>query len=519
MGPCAFPDRGAAVRAGLPPATAWAWSRIALAAAATLACGGAAAQAAGALRIVPTADASVSVLNSSLPGGNDTVVSLRPGVLMSAQSGRLRFSVDYGLSALHHLGSDGTQGQADTLQNALNATLNANLLDRWLFLDASARISQQSISAYGQQSVDGLQYNSNRTEVSQFSIQPSARGQISDVATVQLNLNADATHARNGNAPGSHTTGANFTIASASGASRLGWSGQVSTQSTAYAGGGSKSDDTRVVLSLLARIDLDLSATLRAGQETTAVGSVYRQHYSNWGGDLRWVPNNRTTANLSLDERYFGRSYLASLEHRMARSSLRFSSTRDVTSGAGTNGVGAPVTVYQLLYTQFASLQPDPVLRDQLVRDFLLSIRQDPNAQVSGGFLNGGTTLQRRDDLALSYAGLRSTLIVQAFNSSSRRIDTDATADQMEPVRQLGLSTSLSYRLTPTASLSLTGSRVRTLSSATQEGNQLSSASLALSQQLSRYVNTALSARYAVFHGPTNPYHETALNATLGLRF
>jgi uncharacterized protein (PEP-CTERM system associated) len=485
-------------------------------AAATLGCGATSGQAAG-LRIVPTADASLTVVDSSLPGGSDTVLSLRPGVQIGGQSGRFRLAVVYRQCALHHLRSD--VPQADTLQNALNASLNGDLLDRWLFLDANASISQQTISAYGQQSVDGLQVNSNRTEVSQLSIRPSLRGALSDLATYQLGLSADATRARNGGAAGSHGTGASFSLASASEGTRLGWSAQLSTQRAAYSGSSNTSDNTRVILSLLARIDRDLAATLRGGQESTAVSTVYRQRYANWGGDLRWVPSNRSSVSLSYDERYFGHSYQASLDHRMARSSLRFSSNRDVSNSAGAIGVGQPVTVYQLLFNQFASLQPDPLLREQLVRDFLLSIKQDPNAQVTGGFLNGGATLQTRNDLALSYAGLRSTLIVQAYTSNSRRIDIDAAAQQREPVRQAGLTTSLNHRLTPTSSLSLTGTRLRTLSGATQEGNQLSSASLAWSEQFSRYLSTSLSARYALFQGPSNPYHETALNATLGLRF
>ena len=43
--------------------------------------------------------------------------------------------------------------------------------------------------------------------------------------------------------------------------------------------------------------------------------------------------------------------------------------------------------------------------------------------------------------------------------------------------------------------------------------------SLAWSDQIGRRTSAGASARYSVFDSPTNPYHETALSATLSMRF
>ncbi len=483
----------------------------------------AAAQNAGALRITPALDSVVSVVDSTQSGlqgqGADVVLQVRPSVQMTAGSGRLRGSLDYGLNLVHHTRQVTGQGQADSLQNNLNAVVNAELVERWAYVDAFATVAQQAISAYGQQSVDGVQNNTNRTEVSQLSIKPYAGGSLSSWATYRIGLSADANHSKGSQAADSHNLGANVSLGSSSTGALLGWSANASQQRSSFSGGQRPTDNGRLTASLLFRPDPEWSGSLRGGQETTTIGDVYSQTHSNWGADLRWTPSVRTTASLSFDDRYFGRGHQVLLEHRFPHSSVRFTSSRDANNAANGAGVGQPTTIYQLFFAQFASVQPDPVLRDQLVRATLLALRLDPNGVVGGGFVNAGTTVQQRQDLSLTYVGLRSSYTVQAFTSDVRRLDTANEGFDTTPVRQDGFTTTWSYRLTPTSNINLSGSKLRTQGTATQAGNQLKSVSLNWSNQLSRYIGTGLSARYSAFEGAINPYRESALSASLNLRF
>jgi uncharacterized protein (PEP-CTERM system associated) len=490
-----------------------------------VACGSVTAQDAGSLRITPTANALLTYVDSTLAPGagegrrSDLITQIRPGLQMSSRSGRFSGTLNYMLDASHH--SNPGFGAADTLQHTLNAALNAELVDRWIFVDATANVSQQSISAFGQQSINGQQANNNRTEVSQLSVRPYARGRLSDVATYKLSVDAQAVHAKDSPTPDSRSANLSLSLDSANTLAFIGWSASASQQRSSFSGG-QASDNGRVSVSLLIRPNSEWSGSLRGGQETTSIGGVYRRQYSNWGGDLRWTPSPRTTASVSGDERYFGRAYSLTLDHRFVNSSIRYSSIRDTSGTGNPTGVGQPVTLYQLFYQQFASVQPDPVLRDQLVRDFLRALGQDPNAVVAGGFVNGGVSLQKRDDLALSYAGRRFTLTLQAYSSDTRRLDTPATAAAVAdtgPVRQYGVNTSASYRLTPSSSLTLSGSRQNTRGTELQAGNQLSSLGLSWSDQIGKHTTTALNARYSVFEGPANPNRETSLSATLSLQF
>jgi uncharacterized protein (PEP-CTERM system associated) len=483
------------------------------------ACVTAAAQGTGGLRVAASLDTVLTYSDSTAAGsgstGSDFITELRPGISLTSSSGRVRGSLNYALGAIRHSRSE----NASQIQNTLSAAFTAEMIDNRVFVDANAGVARTAISAYGQQSApDSLGINNNRTEVANLSLSPYARGRLGDAATYEGRLTASATNARDSIAGDSTNTGGSLTLASARSGALFGWSLNGTRNHAHFRAGGNSSSD-RVAATVTARPDPEVQLSLRGGQEANNVLEGQRTRYNNYGGGILWTPSPRTTASIDSDERYFGRSFRIALQHRFARSSFSFNATRDASTSGDPNGVGQPQTLYQLYFNQFASQQPDPTLREQLVLDFLRALGQDPNTIVVGGYLNTGVTLQRREDLAWTYSGLRSTISVQAFASDSRLIGNAGLASADSATRQIGYTGSLSYRLTPTASASLTGSWLRTLSTASQEGNSLKTMALTWSDQLGRRTSIAFSGRYSLFSSPTSPYHETSAVATLGVRF
>jgi uncharacterized protein (PEP-CTERM system associated) len=191
---------------------------------------------------------------------------------------------------------------------------------------------------------------------------------------------------------------------------------------------------------------------------------------------------------------------------------------RDITLSADPNSLRRPLTLYDLFFEQFASQEPDPGRRQQLVLNFLAGLGLDPAGTVGGGAINSGPTVLERNDIAWSYSLRRFTLSAQAFASETRQLLDANVVPGDASLRQRGYTGSLGYRLTPTASFSLLGSRLMTKPTATQPGTDLKSLGLTLTDRLGRYVTAALNARYSVFNGPL-PYREAAIGASLGLRF
>ncbi len=466
-----------------------------------------------------TLDTSLAYIDSrrdaGLLQGSDLITEVRPGFRYGSRSGRVRGSVNYGLGlVLHSRGSPSSEAQ-----HQLSANLVGELIERRAFVDVSASISKQSISAYGQQSVAANRAdNANLAEVGNLSISPYITGALGDVAVYNLRLNAVATNTRKSIAGDSTSTGGSFSLNSAKSGAVVGWGLNASTMTTDFRAG-TESTSERAIASLNITPDVDWTFTLRGGKESTDIGATQQQSYSTWGASVRWQPSPRTTADINADHRFFGRSHSITLSHRFPLSSVRFTSARDVTLSSNPNGLGQPQTLYQLFFDQFASLEPDPIRRDQLVLTFLAGQGQDPNARVGGGFITPGASLQTRQDFAWNYSAKRLTLALQAFANRSGQIGSTSVTPLGEDVRQRGYNSTLSYRLTPTASFGINGSRLMTKPTSVQSGTDLKSLSLSFTDQLGRRTTGALSARYSVFNSEINAYRESAVTASLAMRF
>jgi uncharacterized protein (PEP-CTERM system associated) len=316
----------------------------------------------------------------------------------------------------------------------------------------------------------------------------------------------------------STTTGGTVSVTSLPRGAVLGWGLQASSQKVDFRAGRTTEDD-RATVSVGATPDPEIRLSLRAGKEATNVGLLEKTSYDTWGGSAVWAPGPRTNVSLDADKRYFGHSHRFTLEHRMPSSSIRYSSAADATSSAGYVGVGTPVTLYQLLFDQLASIQPNPNLRDQLVRDTLRLNGQDPNASAGGGLATDTVTKQRRQDLALSYLGVRTTFTVLGFVSDSQPLDRLVASTLGARVRQMGFSSTLAYRLTPVSTLSLTGGLQKTQDEGPTQGTTLKSLALSWTEQLGLRTSAVFGTRYVVFNSPTDPYRETAITASLSMRF
>ncbi|MBX3638413.1 MAG: TIGR03016 family PEP-CTERM system-associated outer membrane protein [Rubrivivax sp.] len=443
------------------------------------------------------------------------VTRLSPGLRIASRAGRVQGSLDYTLNATWY----SKTSEAKSFDNALSAAFLAEAVENRFFIDARASISRQSLSPYGRQSADDrTRYNDNRTEVATVTLSPYLVGPLGNFATWQLRYNASLTETSGGTVNDSLTYGPILTVSSASSGALVGWS-LLASQQTIDFKGGRATEIERVNAQVFFRPDPDLQLSVNGGQERTNVGSAFTRTYDNWGAGLRWTPTPRTTIALQGDERYYGRGHSVLVEHRMRRSVVRYTDSRDSTSGADATGVGQPVTLYQLLFLQFASVQPDPALRDQLVRDFLRAIGRDPNELVAGGLLGSAVSLQQRRDLSWALLGVRTTLNLQAYNSTTRILDNPINSFNTDPVKLWGYSATVSHRLTPTSSVSLTGSRQIAKSSGARPGNDLKSMLLAWSGRVSTRTSVGLSARYSVFDSVTDPYREAAVTASITMVF
>jgi uncharacterized protein (PEP-CTERM system associated) len=453
--------------------------------------------------------------SSTLANGSDLVLTLRPSLAYASQSGRVRGSGAYSLGLSRRSKSE----LGSETQNDLRAQFTAEAVPNWFYIDATAAAGRTSLSAFGQQSADGSQQgNSNRTDVGSLSLSPYVRGALGSWATYEARYLARATNTRHSKEGDSTSTLGQVSISSASQGTVIGWGLSASRDHASFRTARGI-DNERVVASLSVMPVYDWRLTLRGGQESTNAIDTERLRYDNWGAGLQWTPNQRTQVSLNTDRRYFGSSHQVSISHRLPLSTIIYSGSKAVSTTSDPNAGGQTVTLYELYFLLYASAVPDPVAREQFVLTLLQSLGLNPGALATGGFINRTVTLQRRSDLAWTYAGRRVTLTIQGNVTHSDPLEGSDFQLEEGSIAQKGYTTTLGYRLTPTSSVNLIGQRLMTRPTLSRSGTDLKSLALNWTDQIGRRASATLGARYSVFNSQTDPYRESALTASLNIRF
>jgi uncharacterized protein (PEP-CTERM system associated) len=176
-----------------------------------------------------------------------------------------------------------------------------------------------------------------------------------------------------------------------------------------------------------------------------------------------------------------------------------------------------------LYFSQFASLEPDPIKRAALVTSFLQTNGISASAPVISSFLTSAVSLQRRQDLSFSLLGLRDTVIFMATRSATSRLDTISTAlddlSNATAVYQNGFSVSYAHRLTPDTAMNVLTSIQQSSDSQGLQDTSTRSLNMSISSKIGAKTTAALSARRVVFDSKAAPYTESAIIGTLNVQF
>lgn len=468
----------------------------------------------GGLVIQPSFNLSQSFTdNRDLTAGDkkwDAVTQLSPGLRMTSRTGPVQGSLDYALNAQVHANSaDGYASRS--VSNALAAAFTAEAIERHALVDVRASITQQNLSAFGVQSAAPNFSQPNRTEVRTLSVSPVLRGSLGTIAEVEGQANWTRTAGVANGAADSNASSRSLRVYGQLGG--FGWSTSVNDATSEF-DGGRETKNRQANLSLSYRVNLDLTLSLQGGRETDTVQALDSATTDNWGGGFTWTPTERTVVNGQVSRRYFGTGHYFNLSHRFVRSIWRFASSRDANFFGRERGIEY-ANEYDSYFAQLATIIPDPVQRDAVVRALLAQ---------QGGFLARGVTLQNRRDLSVVLQGVRTTLSIGAFTYTTRRLtDLGGTATddftQAGRLHQRGLTINVNYVLSPIASAALGYSGSSTAGDGSLRGSKLRTLTASYNAQLVPRIGLTLSLRRTVSDSPTLPYTENSGLATLGFAF
>jgi uncharacterized protein (PEP-CTERM system associated) len=460
--------------------------------------------------------------NGGLSASNkrvDTISEPGLGVRASANSARLKGSLDYSLTGLVYA----RDSSRDRFVSNLAAVGTAAVIENRAFVDLAASISQQAISAFGVQ-VPGSSplAEDNQTQVSTLSVSPYLRGRLAGAAEYEARLTFGGSHGGSASVSNGTSSAAQLRLGSIASQAPLSWSMQLSHSEADYSLGRRTNADVGRG-SLVWTVSPQLTFGVIGGAESNNYVSVEKESHSIAGMSVNWRPDERTALAAQGEHRFFGESHALAFSHRTARTAWSYADSRDISGIPGQPVLSSLGSAFDLVNAQFAAIEPDPVLRSQLVNQFLQTRGIDPRLQLYAAFPTSAVIVQRVRNLSAAWIAARDTLTLTLSQTDSHRLDTvnqpRGDFSLSSDIQQRGVSLNGSHLLTPRSSISLIGSYQRTSGTLQSLTTSLKSLAALWTSQIGRHTDASLGARHAVFGSTTSPYEETSVSATIRLRF
>lgn len=469
-------------------------------------------------RVSVTETLTDNVRLSNVDKQSDMVTEISPGIRINSEGRRLKGYLDYSVDKIGYA----QNSSANQYQHALNTAGTLEAVDNWAYLDFSGSIARQAISAFGTQSIGNTSINANQADVSSYRISPYLRGRLGDLGSYEARYSRAITSSNADAFSNVKTTDSFVKINGDSTLRSLGWSADASQQTVDYSAG-RRTDDDHLILGLSYRVTPQLRVFSKAGREANNYTSFDKQSYGVSGFGVDWFPSPVTTLSASRDHHSFGSTHGLSFEHRTARTAWKFTDLKGLQVPTGTTSIAGSGSIYDLLYSQFASIEPNPTARAQLVNAFLQSNGLNPNVVAINSSLLSAVSLERRQDLSFALLGVRDTVTFIATRSESSRVDKlSAAIDDLSnssSVRQRGFSANYTHRLTPNYSLGVLASQQDTSGDSSLQDTTLRLLNVSVTGRVGKQALVSVAVRHVVSSGGTTSYIENAVIGTLLVQF
>ena len=464
---------------------------------------------------------------------SDFVTQVNPGIIVNGIGPHLKVNAHYVMQNIFLL----EENSENATNHRLHANGNVELLNDLFFVDGKASITQQSISSFGRQAEDNTNISNNRTNVKTYSVSPYLLNHFQDFASSELRYTHDSVS----------TTGSGSTVSSGLSDSqadkilakltsgndfrKLGWglnyhkqridfdSGQTVTQES-YGG------DLRYLITP----HLNLIAT--GGYEKNDYLSITGNSAgSYWTAGFAWRPSLRTSIEASAGKRYFGDTYSVKADHRSRRTAWNLSYTEGITTTRSEFQLPATIDTAGLLDRLLTSSIPDPVVRQQVVENFIRENGLPDSLADSVNYLTNRFFLQKRLQASVSFVGVRNTVVLSLFDVK-REAQTSQTADSailgtsnlslFDNTKQEGVHALWNRRLSPLTSANFNASYTRTRSLTTDREDENKTIRIGLTRRLQPKVDGTLELRRKQLdsnQSSSDEYTENAITASINIRF
>jgi uncharacterized protein (PEP-CTERM system associated) len=456
--------------------------------------------------------------------GRDLITDVTAGIRIRSEGARVSLVGTASLEAFAYA----RQTQGNDIIPTVDLTGRVAAVERFFFIEAAARTTQTRIDPFA----PGLTPTStqNNTTLTQYRLSPYIQSDPS--STLHFRARSDNTTTKD---YGQHsaTVGAVdnsyfgiHTISLEQDPVPVGWRLSAERDNTRYQGElvPLVSDVVRALVNFAITDTLHAGLRVGAEQNNFLVDQSWQPIY---GGQFSWRPSERTTLDFEGEKRFFGNGVQFVFSHRMPQLAwdLRASRTLDTTPSslftlAPTDNVAA------LLDSILTTRVPNPVDRATQVQNIISRQGLPASTAVGIPILAQRLSVSENASLGLTFLGIRNTVALTLFATRTRDALEEgplATGNAATNNIQHGATVAYSLRVTPTvaAGLTITGSRIKSLDTATTaERTNDANVTASLVSQLAPKTTALLGAtQRRLVSNIASSGHETSVFVALDHRF
>lgn len=445
-----------------------------------------------------------------------SITEISPGINLKKTSGKLRGYLNYSLNSINYNGIE----SKSLLQNALNTSAIAEVIEGHGFVEINGLISQQTISAFSVQT-NNNNYNKNKTEVSTYSLVPSYRGRLVDILDYEGKYSLSSTNVKNAAKFSSIDSLITINLSGNKFLGKLSWtlSGNHQVISRDI---GSNTEVDSLKLSFIYPITNKLIFSVSGGKVKENYSSFEKQSSTTSGMGLNWYVSERTKLTTNIENNSLGKVYSVNFEHATPRTIWKVSDIKSVSLSNSSINTGLGNT-YDLLFTQFSAGERDPIKIAQRVNEFLQLYGISPNTFSVNGYLTARNYIQHTQNISFALLGIRDTITFTAVRNVGKGIANSILVsddfNNSSYIQQSGFTVVYSHRLTEDTVFSNQLSNQNIHGDLSSQNSQLKTFIISSSTRVASKAYLTLSARHAVSSSTVSPFRETAIVGSLNLQF
>lgn len=459
---------------------------------------------------------------------SDWITEITPGVRFYGKGART--DADVWASWQNYLHADSEQDNNSSL--LLNARGRIEAIEKRVWVEAKAGMTQQNTSMFGAQNTRGYNSDNNRSNVRTFSVSPYGTWHLGRDIDVQARYRYEYSDSDSEALSTQTTQSYDASIANSTAWGKTGWGASINGEYSSDTNDATQdvsNNSYRVWLSHM--LSNTATAQVFAGQERNNYQGADSVTTTNYGMGLDWAISPTMSFSGDVSHRFFGTGYHLRLSKRWRMSSLEAGASREVnnwSSSSTVNGYNFSPD-FLALDSALRSSIPDATERSAEVLRQLAARGITPYDLMQLSYLSSQYSLERREYISGVLSGVRNKITLTVSHTNRRRLDESGVVSGggdlafFESTDETSYNATWSSRVTPVSTLfaSINYSRARGeggTGDVDTASRRTTSTALTLDRKLSPQTDVLLSYRYTRQTG-TGAYTENVVAATLFHRF